>query len=174
MLTFLAYRGLSAGTWFSWLKKWRRKSTMISSRINLPFRLEKIYLQESLVASLRSFYLCYHTTSSLLQKKGRETLYSLLSGLLKHPSEPHQVYVIGTARTSGPSKFIPCWELRTEHYFISFWSICVICVAFWRFHFATGREKSNEVICDCQVFLSFRKGNIVLVVGKSQYFITLR
>lgn len=50
---------------------------MKSSRINLLFRLEKIYLQESLVASLRSLYLPYHSTPSSLKKRGGEKPFAV-------------------------------------------------------------------------------------------------
>lgn len=74
VLSFLVYRGVWAEVpWFSLLSRWRKKPNVKSSRINFLFSLKKIHLQESLVASLRSFYLPYLRSSSLLPPQNTET-----------------------------------------------------------------------------------------------------
>lgn len=92
--TYLAYRDKMP--WFSWLKKWRKKPKVKSSRINLLFGLEKIHLPESLMASLRSFYLPYHIAPPSLQKEGEE--------------EPFVVFCLGCLNTRWalPTKW---WEI---------------------------------------------------------------
>lgn len=114
MLIFLAYGGLLAQSALVFLiEEMKEKAEGEKFKDQCAIQLGKIYLQESLMASLSSFYSPYHTPLSSLQKKKDRKFCGLLSGLFKYPLESHSSEMIRhrwvvygrTSLSRWPSRF---------------------------------------------------------------------